>query len=368
MKTRSLVVQNHRRPIGMTLVVLAGIMVFASDRTASPAELGAQARTPSIVVVRRRAEERIRQAFDLGSRGAAYSARTEFIKALELVAQALDADEGRTTHSEALEAGLRALHEAEDFVPRDAELNVRWDLTHLVASHRTPVLKSKDTHQISLTAALQIYYAYATELLAHSGGHEQTASIALYGWARVEAMSPGGSSQADPLCGAKAIALHHAALLVDEQNYLAANELGVLLARYGQMYEAKDVFDHSLAIAPRAETWRNLALVHQSLGDREAAEEAFRRGQALADVAATSGRNGMVRWVDVDTFVRDSGPEQLGELTTGTKAATNPTAAKAKPVASKASTQWTSWLKPKVLGDILAGPTRRTEPGNQPKP
>lgn len=359
----------HRTTALLTgVVALLGIAADGSCLGGEPVR-GAELsdRTPSVVVVRRRAEERIRYAFDLGARGAMCSARTEFIKALELVAQALDADEGVATHGGGLEAGLRALHEAEDFMPRDAQLDARWDLSHLVASHRTPVLKQAHLRETSLTAALQAYYGYATESLAHGGGHEPTASMALYGWARVEAASASGTSQADPLGGAKAIALHHAALLIDAENHMAANELGVLLARYGQMREAKGVLEHSLAIAPRAETWRNLATVCQSLGDTAAATEADSHAQDLAQAAAAKGRSmgGMVRWVDAETFVHNSGPDPLGDITSNPNPTTD---VKPKPAAPKPSNQWTSWFKPNVLGNILSGSTRRTESGAKTKP
>ena len=59
----------------------------------------------------------VQRGYDLAQRGALFAAQTEFVQVLRRVAQAKDAASRSDEHSRALAAGLRALDEAEDFVP-----------------------------------------------------------------------------------------------------------------------------------------------------------------------------------------------------------------------------------------------------------
>ena len=162
-----------------------------------------------MTAVAARAEEHIHYGFDLASRGALHSAQAEFIQALRIVAEGLDTEAGTQTHDAALTAGLRALQEAEDFAPEDAHRGTNPNLAQMIATHRTPILKGVDLGQTTPLLALQKYYAYAGDQLAAAGGHEPSASLALYGWARLQsalASSTVGGGLHDP----RAIALHQA--------------------------------------------------------------------------------------------------------------------------------------------------------------
>ena len=64
----------------------------------------------------------VQRGYNLAQRGAFYAARTEFIQVLRRVAQAKDATSGTDEHSRELAAGLRAMDEADDFVPAGAQL------------------------------------------------------------------------------------------------------------------------------------------------------------------------------------------------------------------------------------------------------
>ena len=63
----------------------------------------------------------IQRADDL-LRGALFVARAEMIKALRMITQALDANEGVCEHSEALGRAMRTFHEAHDFALRGSRL------------------------------------------------------------------------------------------------------------------------------------------------------------------------------------------------------------------------------------------------------
>lgn len=109
----------------------------------------------SLVNVSVQADALARHAFGLAERGALYSARSEFIQTLRVVAQGLDTTRGVNEHSRALASGLRALKAADDFMPRGARLEADLDLERLIATHRTPVLQSHDVSQLTPVAALQ---------------------------------------------------------------------------------------------------------------------------------------------------------------------------------------------------------------------
>jgi tetratricopeptide (TPR) repeat protein len=237
-----------------------------------------------------RANTTIRNAFSLAQRGATYSARVEMIEALRMIAEALDMRDGTRQHSDALKRGFVALDEADDFQQRGlaAELN----LEVLVAGHQTPVLKEADLSNITPLVGLQKYLTYAQTQLAAAAGEQPTASLALYGLGRLQM----DMAEADDAGLPGAIVFHQAAVTTDSMNYKAANELGVLLARYGQYEPARQMLAHSVRVCPQAESWRNLSKIHEQLGENDLARRAIHESQLAA--RGVAGRNVGVRWVD----------------------------------------------------------------------
>ena len=251
----------------------------------------------------------IQRGLTLAHRGALYTARPELIQLLRSIAGALDAHYGGRKHAQLLLAGLQALKEADDFVASGAYLEAEIDVSKTRRSHRTPVLLHETAEQISALLAMQGYYAFAQDRFAAASGGAAAASQALFALGRIytalaEETSAGRSN------GAKAIAFHQAALAVDSQNYAAANELGVLLARFGQLPEARSVLQHGVEINPLPETWHNLAVVHQRLGEQQLGELARREWQrSLRQAPGNQPReigsgDAAVMWVDSETFVR----------------------------------------------------------------
>jgi tetratricopeptide (TPR) repeat protein len=181
-------------------------------------------------------------------------------------------------------------------------------------------LKKADLDPMTPLFAMQNYYAFAENELALAGGHQPAASLALYGWARLQALlggtTPGGAQPA------KAVALHRAALKIDPRNYLAANELAVLMARYGESEEARQLLLHSLSLTQRSETLHNLAVVCETLGRREEAAAARKHCQEAmsaerADPQTQGTLGGMVYWVDRQTFSQHADPSELGNAPSG---------------------------------------------------
>jgi hypothetical protein len=244
------------------------------------------------------------RGFAMAQRGMLYAGRNELLKSLQLVAQSLDMLEGGTQHGEALARGLAALEEARDFANSSAASGRVVPVAHVAAPHRTPLFKSSAA-DLSPIAAQQQYFGYAQAQLALAGGSLPVASQALYRLGRLEAALAGHDADPQALHGPKAMVFHQAALAVDGSNFLAANELGVLLARYGQLDDARRLLLHSISTQPQVESWHNLAAVHRRLGEEDLARRAETERDLVAKQtgsAAARQAGDLIRWVDPPTF------------------------------------------------------------------
>ncbi len=256
------------------------------------------------------------QAVNLANRGALYAAREDLQHALRLATQSLDAAEGTSGYSHALEEGLTALAEAEDFALHGAAATVPMQVEQIVAGHRTPVLQDSATLEISPVIAMQRYYGYAGDRLTAAAGELPAAADSLYWLGKVHNGLARQSVQADRLQGPQAMVCFRAALSAAPQHYLAANELGVLLARYGQLNDAKRLLQQSVNTRPHAAGWQNLAIVHQRLGEGELAKLAEQEFIALSGRPATNAKQPPVQWVEPQTFAATGGSSQNWEQPT----------------------------------------------------
>ncbi len=254
-----------------------------------------------MAAVVRRADQRVRHGFQLAQRGASYSARSEYIAALQLIAQANDAQQGTQYFSTALAAGLAALKESSDFV-RQNPRKPHTDVAAIVARHRTTILKDGAAAALTPRAAAQRYYTYAQEQLAIAGACETTGAMALFGLGKV-ALDPAGNRGAQAMeRTAQAMALYQASLLTDPQNYRAANELGVLVADSGGLERARELFLKTVSLSRQPAAWRNLAVVHSRLGEKQLADAAQAQAVALEQAGITNSPS--VKWVDPAAFAR----------------------------------------------------------------
>ncbi len=253
-----------------------------------------------------RAAQFTRTGFELGERGALYSARAEFLRALEVIAQCQDAQLEMAVYTKGLAAGMTALREANDFGARRS-VTQEVDVAFLAESHRTPVLKGARAEGLTPMAAQGRYYTYAQEQLAAAAGMEPVGSMALYGLGKVTALMPSAGKLNQLECTGQAMACFQAALLCDPNNFRAAHELGVVLAQNGRLEQARDMFLRVVAISPNVATWQNLAVIHDRLGQRALASAA--RAEAKQSAGATAaGGNPAVHWVDARTFAQTTSP------------------------------------------------------------
>lgn len=263
-------------------------------------------RTPEFIAVCQRAEGMNRHGFELAQHGAVFAARLEYLKSLETVAEALDSQRSTRIHRRMLAAGFKALDEADDFGSRNTPLGSELNVAAIVRSHRTPVLKDVQT-DLSAQAAMSRYLTFAQEQLAAALGDVPQGSGALFGLGKIYSFPVEAHGPPDATGGAKSVAFYQASLMVDGRNFMAANELGVMLVGFGRLQEARSAFRHSLKVSSQPVVWENLAAVHRSLGENDLAQKA-QKAAAFAATQMTNGAAAMtaydVQWVDPATFAR----------------------------------------------------------------
>ena len=262
---------------------------------------------PELDTARRQADETVRRGFALAERGALFSAESEFIQTLRDLAQALDAAQDTSSHTQSLALGLRAVQEAEDFQPKGSRIETQLPMAVLIASHQTPLLKNAPAN-LTPQQAKQQYQAYAQEQMAVALGNEPIGSLALFALAKVQTAIDSKKPSDSGAGLARAMTYHRAALLVEPNNFLAANDLGVLLARQGRWNEARAVLEHSLAISPQVATWQNLAAVHQNLNQMDLARQSQQQAELLAQRQSNGAARGSVavQWLDAANFAQTS--------------------------------------------------------------
>jgi tetratricopeptide (TPR) repeat protein len=181
----------------------------------------------------------------------------------------------------------------------------------VVSGHRTPALKSASLEQITTRMALDRYMVFAQQKLAESVDGQPAGSKALYMLGRLHTVVAQDRTPCFVAAEQKALAFQQAAMSADPNNFLAANELGVLLARGGRYEEARTILQHCVSLAPRPEVWHNLVMVHRSLGEIALAQEAQQHLLAAQNrQPATIGKpqpSQMVRWVEPQEFAK-AGP------------------------------------------------------------
>lgn len=281
-------------PLPLTSVGLSAKSAMTADTTAALRQVEAQ---------------NIR-ALQLAMRGALYSARTEFSGALRLTAAGLDGGHG-DEHLRALQTGMLALVEAEDFVARDAQFGTAPNPAAVVRGHRSGVLDESAANGKTADEAHADYLAFARRKLAQAVGSTPCGSVALHGLGKVTAAVAAQQRDAIADGRAKAEVFYLSALDVDANNYPAANDLAVLLAENGRLEQARGVIQTGLRVSAQPAMWNNLASIHARLGEHQLAAAARWEATALAGrlgAAANSAAAHNVQWVDASTFAAAAQP------------------------------------------------------------
>jgi tetratricopeptide (TPR) repeat protein len=257
-------------------------------------------------VVNQLAQKHVAKGFSLGERNAVYAARSEFLQALRMIAQTTDAAHGLAPDDErscvlALRRASEALTEAADFTRCDGDAD---ELQHFIQSHRTPICQRNPPPTV--VAAQQAYFTYALEQLTYAAGSNHMASQALTGLGKCCLLDL--SQTSEMLRNSQSLVYQQAAWQTDPRNHLAANELGVLLCRFGQWSEAKRVMLQAVRLHGDASSWQNLATIHDQLGERDLAQLAINESQrwraasGLPNVYSGVDGTPAVQWVDPRAF------------------------------------------------------------------
>ena len=258
-----------------------------------------------------RADQDIKRAFLLADKGAVYSARKQLEAALQTVAHGLDTRHQVSAHGDCLACGLAALQEARDFLPTSGHARSRTTVALTAAKHHSRILTSAEREQLEPAEAMRRYFDYAEEHLVAAAGGLPVASEAFYGLGKLTMLQGARNMTSERACNLSALLLFQVAVKVNDANYVAANELGVLLAREGRLDDARSALQRSVAVQPMAEAWHNLTVVHERLGEYERSAQARMEWQRIAQSVAP-GQPGViavangaaVHWVDKTTFER----------------------------------------------------------------
>jgi tetratricopeptide (TPR) repeat protein len=271
-------------------------------------------RSEQLELIARQADQQTRHGLELAGRGAYFAARSEFIAALRLVAQGLDTDEQTKIHGKSLAAGLTALKEAEDFIPGGSRMEADLDLSAIIAGHTTAVLKEADKTSLTTLTALKSYFTFAQQQFAQAAGNEVAGSMALHALGKMHEELAKGKGPGAKAAGPKAMVFYQASLLVLPQNFMASNDLGVMLARNGNYEDARKILEHCLSLQNQSTSWHNLAVVYERLGQLDKARQAQQQSFIAAQTEQARrqqmliGASDHVRWVDESAFAQAYNP------------------------------------------------------------
>lgn len=289
----------------------------------------------------------IRGAYALGNRGAQYAARQEFERTLYEIAQTKDVLSGGQ-HTAALARALRALDEAADFLPGQGNVSAAPRADIILAGHQTPIASQLPT-TLPASALMEAYHRYAEAQFGEAVGGVRAGSMALHALGKLYDRLATEDADNCRDAGDRAITLQRAALRAHGGNYLAANELGVLLARGGDHRRARQQFVRSLQLTRTREAEYNLAMVDAKLAQAQ--------GRAAPPVPqsgrlAQAPRRPRVEWVPAEQFAgaksgRLAGPHPAASQHGLPKQGPPPAVASEQPAPGRLRQALNSFLPPK---------------------
>lgn len=339
-------VANTPAPLAEPIAAAAQSIATPPVDTAPPIDPAAPALdgSPTGAVVCKRAEAKIRRGYALVQRGATFAARREFIDVLQLIAEAKDQKHGSPRRTVALANGLRAIEEAADFAPRGTGADA--SVAMIVAAHRTPVGKDDDATGLMPAQLADRYLNYAQLQLGAAVAGEPAGSMALHALGKLHTQLARTEPQNHPQAERVAFALQQAAILARHDNYLAAHELGVLLAESGHYPEAEQVLGEVAVREPNQVVFRNLARVQRKLGHEQLAAATDQQAQFYANRDGAGPAPHGVVWVNPATLARTgdaTAPPRA--ISTMPPPANHPYAPAATPPAQNAARDSAGWMR-----------------------
>jgi tetratricopeptide (TPR) repeat protein len=320
----------------------AGTLAADAENPKSTSETPLRDIPPSVGQI---ARDHLNYGNSLARRGSLYSARQEFFSGLRLVIESLDHVNGLSSHRENYDLAIMALNEAEDFVPASGDQASR-SVARIAELHRSKVLSPEQTQTFTPMAAMQAYFAFAQSHFSAACGHTPVASELLYGLGKLYTVKASQEASGEPSDLAVTLLMHEAALHVDPNNYLSANELGVALARLGHYEAARAALLHSVATHASPEAWLNLSVVHQQLGETQLADMAMAEHRsALSKAGQESVAQQQIRWMSPNDFAAAEQVNFEGSHTAGGATAIPTTAGTTAQPAAADSSFWSKFKK-----------------------
>ena len=271
-------------------------------------------------------DQQIRHGFELADRGAYFAAQAEFTAATAPDCPRIGQRRKHDDPQPGLECRIDGHERGPGLHPGRREARGELDLPPIVASHRTPVLKNVPPEQLQAMRALKQYLTFAQQQLALAAGEEVSASMALVALGKMHAALAGKPNPEIAAPEAKAIVFFQAAILVCPRNYMAANDLGVLLAHSGDCTGARRMLEHSVLVCRCSENLSNLSVVYRQVGEQRLAELAAEKAQVA------KGR----RLPDRERAI------------------------------SRRAARWSGWIPPPWRSRRDSGPIRRPRPASAP--
>lgn len=216
----------------------------------------------------------------LARRSATLLAKREFIKGLRLLAETADNETGSYLHLAALQEGFTALKEVQEFEGGDDVLDL--DIGRVAETHDTPLIRDGHYAARIPSQARKGYLLFAQDRLVQSVGRHDISAELLHALGKtywVDALYNSGSARLDY---SRAAILFQSALVINPSHVRSANELGVILARSGRLEESKTLFQNAVQSQRNfTEAWKNLAKVHQQLGEVQLAKLATQEARMV---------------------------------------------------------------------------------------
>lgn len=231
--------------------------------------------------------------------GALASAEKEAHLGLKLVAESLDFSTGlQSLYANKIDEVFVALKEINDF------RTANGDLSEVIHSHSTPILKNESPSSLSRNSAQLAYLSYAEEQLIGIFANYNFCSDAFFTLGKIFLASRIGNENTE-VATMKAMLMFRMAVSLNPADSQSANELGALYAGLNYLDVAKEYFIQSVRSSSTPNAWRNLARIHRLLGEHQLA------AQAENEYARVSrGLSRKVAWVAPDEFGRSN---QVGQ-------------------------------------------------------
>jgi len=191
--------------------------------SAQPVQITSQVQLPLSDADALKAVHHIEYGKTLSRRGAAFTARQEFLAAMQVIATSNDRASGDNQYSQALKMAMLTMREAEDFSVSNPEQQIHMDVASVVEAHRSQVLSPAQAAHLSPVQAMNRYFAHAQNQLDMAGGRNVVSAEVFYCMGKLHTFLNRNQKVLGPYETAQSVVYHQAALLSDNQHHRSAN-------------------------------------------------------------------------------------------------------------------------------------------------